>query len=695
MKKEKILIVDDSEMNRSILADMLVDEFDTEEAENGAVAVDMLKKRAEEYSLILLDIVMPELDGFGVLEAMNSNNWIESLPVIMISAETQSSQIERAYNLGASDFIMRPFDASIVHRRVVNTVLLYAKQKKLINIIDEQVYEKEQNSNLMVDILSHIVEFRNGESGLHIRHVRAFTDFLLRCLNKKTGNYNLTDSEIGVISMASALHDIGKISIDEHILNKPGKLTDEEYAVMKRHSLIGATMLEGLEGQNDNPLVKTAYEICRWHHERYDGRGYPDGLKGDDIPISAQIVALADVYDALTSERVYKKPIPHEEAVKMIAEGKCGAFNPLLIECLTENADKIRSAVNADVAKKQMRATVKNFADAVLHSKSQGASERTLRLLDYERMKYNFFAAMTQEVQFEYVAATDTITFSPYGAQRLGIEENLILSKNKDKLDNLLGADWLEKLSKKFMETTPENPEFKGDCKVKIGGDTKWYTVIIRTIWSDDAPPAIEGAIGKMIDMTESHTKIGELTEKALHDPLTGLWNRSGSREQIESRIRNFPANKYAIAVFDIDFFKNANDTYGHLFGDRVLKEVSSRVLHSTRAYDICARIGGDEFLIFLEYKTDIQPIVARIFSQLNGKIENFDLHVSMGAVEMTDEKQTYDELFHKADLALYYSKQSGRNQYNIYNGSMEDVLLDSDISEILTPVESKEEDKE
>lgn len=692
MKKEKILIVDDSEMNRSILTDMLIDEFDTDEAENGAIAVDILNRRAEEYSLILLDIVMPELDGFGVLEAMNANNLIESLPVIMISAETQSSQIERAYNLGASDFIMRPFDASIVHRRVVNTVLLYAKQKKLINIIDDQIYEREQYNNLMVDILSHIVEFRNGESGLHIRHVRLFTDFLLRCLVKKTDKYNLTESEIGVISMASALHDIGKISIDEHILNKPGKLTDEEYEVMKSHSLIGATMLKGLEW-HDNPLVKTAYEICRWHHERYDGRGYPDGIKGDDIPISAQIVALADVYDALTSERVYKKPISHGEAVRMIADGKCGAFNPLLIECILENADKIRNAISADAAEKQTRVNVKNFADAVLHSKSRSVSERTLRLLDYERMKYNFFAALSQEIQFEYIASTDTITFSSYGAQRLGLDENLILSRDKYKLDNLLGADWLEKLSQSFRGTTPENPEFKGDCRVNIGGETKWYVVIIRAIWNDDLPQKIEGAIGKMIDMTETHAKIDELTEKALHDPLTGLWNRSGSRKQIENRIRNFPANKYAIAVFDIDFFKNANDTYGHLFGDKVLKEVSSRALHSTRAYDICARIGGDEFLIFLEYKTDIVPIIARIFSQLNGKIENFDLHISMGAVEMSDENQTYDELFHKADLALYYSKQSGRNQYNIYNDSMEDVLLDSDISEILTPVDSNQDE--
>lgn len=690
--KEKILIVDDSEMNRSILVDMLSDEFDADEAENGVEAVSILSKHSDRYSVILLDIVMPEMDGFGVLEAMNERGWIESLPVIMISAETKASQIERAYNLGASDFIMRPFDASIVHRRVVNTVLLYAKQKKLINIIENQIYEKEQNSNMMVDILSHIVEFRNGESGLHIRNVRALTDFLLTRLCAESDKYNLSENDIAVITMASALHDIGKISIDEHILNKPGKLTDEEFEIMKRHSLIGAKMLENLPDNNkENSLVNRAYEICRWHHERYDGKGYPDGLKGDEIPISAQIVALADVYDALTSERVYKKPIPHEEAIKMIADGKCGAFNSELIRCLIANADKIRNALSDDVTEKQARVKIRSFAEAVLHSKTGGVSERTLRLLDYERMKYNFFAAMTQEIQFEYVVSTDTLTLSSFGAKKLGLEEKIRLKDNIDKLNEIFGNDWLEKIKEQVAATTPEKPEFKNERRIKLNGENKWVIVIIRSIWSDDVPPKTEGVIGKIVDMTESHTKIGELVEKALHDPLTGLWNRAGASEQIEKRILSYPAHRYAILLFDVDYFKNANDTYGHLFGDKVLKGISDRMMHSTRMSDICARIGGDEFLIFLEYDTDVKPIVDRIFGKLKGKIDNFDLTVSMGVVEMNNENQTYEELFHKADTALYYSKQSGRAQYNIYDDSMGDVLLESDISEILNPASEAE----
>ena len=281
----RILVADDSEMNRAILEEMLGGEYDILQAENGVEAVEMIRLHETELSLVLLDIVMPVMDGFGVLDEMNRTRWIEEIPVIMISAETNPDNIERAYELGVTDFISRPFDALIVHRRVVNTILLYAKQKKLINLVTDQIYEKEQSSSLMIDILSHIVEFRNGESGLHVRHVNLLTAMFLRHLTQHTEEYRFSRTEISLIATASALHDIGKIAIDEKILNKPGRLTTEEFEIMKTHSAIGAQMLRDLPIHQEEPLVKVAYEICRWHHERYDGRGYPDGLKGDEIPI--------------------------------------------------------------------------------------------------------------------------------------------------------------------------------------------------------------------------------------------------------------------------------------------------------------------------------------------------------------------------------------------------------------------------
>ena len=351
--KETILIVDDSALNRMVLIEILGKEnYTFLEAENGQQAVELLDCHPE-VDLLLLDITMPEIDGFGVLETMNQYHWIEETPVIMISAEDAYSFIERAYDLGASDYITRPFDARVVCRRVSNTLMLYAKQKRLVQMVAEQVYEKEKVSNTMISILSHIVEFRNNESGLHVVHIRTITELLLRRLRKKTDRYPLTEADISLISTASALHDIGKINIPEQILNKPGRLTKEEFEIVKTHSAVGEHILRQIPFNQNEPLVKIAREICRWHHERWDGRGYPDGLKGDEIPISAQVVSLADVYDALTSERCYKAAFDHETALNMIVNGECGAFNPLLLECLMDGADQIKQAMQETEEEKQ------------------------------------------------------------------------------------------------------------------------------------------------------------------------------------------------------------------------------------------------------------------------------------------------------------------------------------------------------
>ena len=351
--QETILIVDDSALNRMVLIEILGKEnYTFLEAENGQQAVELLDCHPE-VDLLLLDITMPEIDGFGVLETMNQYHWIEETPVIMISAEDAYSFIERAYDLGASDYITRPFDARVVCRRVSNTLMLYAKQKRLVQMVAEQVYEKEKVSNTMISILSHIVEFRNNESGLHVVHIRTITELLLRRLRKKTDRYPLTEADISLISTASALHDIGKINIPEQILNKPGRLTKEEFEIVKTHSAVGEHMLRQIPFNQNEPLVKIAREICRWHHERWDGRGYPDGLKGDEIPISAQVVSLADVYDALTSERCYKAAFDHETALNMIVNGECGAFNPLLLECLMDGADQIKQAMQETEEEKQ------------------------------------------------------------------------------------------------------------------------------------------------------------------------------------------------------------------------------------------------------------------------------------------------------------------------------------------------------
>ena len=343
--RQNILIVDDSEMNRAILSEILGGDYNILEAANGKECLAMLDQYDTGIALILLDIVMPVMDGFEVLAAMNRNHWIEDIPVIMISSEDSDPVVRHAYEMGVSDYVSRPFDAGIVYRRVFNTIKLYAKQRRLISLVTSQTREKEKNIQMMVSILSEIVEFRNGESGAHVQHIGTLTQRLLERLTQKTDKYILPPEKQELIVLASALHDIGKIAIDDKILNKPGRLTPEEFNQIKKHTTIGAEMLDELGCYRNEELVRTAYEICRWHHERWDGRGYPDGLSGDHIPISAQVVSMADVYDALISKRVYKAAIDPDEAVQMILRGECGAFNPLLLECLVEIQDVLKAEV--------------------------------------------------------------------------------------------------------------------------------------------------------------------------------------------------------------------------------------------------------------------------------------------------------------------------------------------------------------
>lgn len=493
---QKILIVDDSEMNREILSEMLDAEYEIIEAENGEQAVALLQRNRAEISLVLLDVMMPVMDGYEVLRMMNANHWINDVPVIIISAERSTAFVDRAYELGVTDFISRPFDARIVRRRVDNTILLYAKQKKLEGLVTEQIYQKEKTSRLMVAILSHIVEFRNGESGLHVLHVQNYTEIMLRHLMQITDQYGISGDDAALISNASALHDIGKISIPDEILNKPGRLTKEEFEIMKTHSAVGASMLEELPLYLDEPLVKFAYEICRWHHERYNGGGYPDGLKGDEIPISAQIVSLVDVYDALTSDRVYKKALPHEKAVEMIMSGECGAFNPLLLQCFEEAAEEIRSEARSSVTVRSDEREIKLIADEMLRHELS-SSQRTLNLFRHERMKNSFFSDVSDEFFFEYTVTLSTLSFSAGGAERLGVARYVMEPFRDGVLLSVIGEKDLEALCRAIRGTKPHEPAIEYHCQVRYTTGTRPVKIIGKPVWSEEDPPQFLGAVGK------------------------------------------------------------------------------------------------------------------------------------------------------------------------------------------------------
>ena len=548
MEKQKILIVDDSEMNRSLLADILEEQYDVVEAENGVEAISLLSRQRADFSLLLLDIMMPEMDGFEVLAYINKYHWNDTFAVIMISADDSPANIKRAYDLGAFDYISRPFDSTIVQRRISNTMFLYARQQRLEKIIAEQFHEQEKNNKLMISILSHIVEFRNGESGLHILHVNTITKYLLKQFVWRTEQYPLSKADISLISTASALHDIGKIAISDTILNKPGRLTEEEFEVMKTHSMVGANMLLDLPvEQQEAPLVKVASEICRWHHERYDGNGYPDGLKGDEIPIAAQVVALADVYDALTSERCYKKAYSHKEALNMILEGQCGAFNPTLLLCLQEIADTLESELT-DNSPEQETKNIQDIRNKIDYD----------RLFSYE--KYTFLSRKQRHLQLLYIDSLTSVYNRRYYDEHFQGSDNIqamvvIDVDNFKHINDNYGHDVGDIVLQNIAQTVLSCVR-KTDAVIRYGGDE--FVIIFFSIPANIFEKKLE-RIRYSVDslIIDGHT---ELHMTVSIGGVYGTGTAKGLFKAADSMMYQSKNTKNKVTIFYLDENKDIAD---------------------------------------------------------------------------------------------------------------------------------------
>ena len=479
--KETILITDDSPLNRQLLADILGDRYEYLYAENGVRALEVLSRRFD-VDLLLLDINMPRLDGFGVLEALSRR--CAELPVVVISAEGDDSFIQRAYDLGVTDYLTRPFNTTVVRRRVSNILAVYARQKHLVRLAEEQVLQREQTNSALISILSHVLESKNRESGAHILHVRTITDLLLRQLLAITDRYPLTLADVSRISTLSALHDIGKIGIPDEILNKPGRLTPEEFGVIKRHPVIGDELLRDMPVNQDGPLMRTAHEICRWHHERWDGRGYPDGLKGDDIPISAQVVALADVYDALTSDRCYKAAYSHETAVAMILNGECGAFNPLLLDCLSAAADRLRSASDRAPTLFDYQQE-SHWLTAEMLGEDPAADSPAWQQLPVEQAKTDFFTQQCGGIQFVYDRWMGLVTYTDWTAPEGPRHWSFPIS---DKMHaSPMDPDDQSRLHWRIRDASPQRPDLTMNAHLTVNGETRPFRLHARVIWPADS----------------------------------------------------------------------------------------------------------------------------------------------------------------------------------------------------------------
>lgn len=779
--KQKILIVDDSEINRAMLKEILGEGYEYLEAENGLRAIEILRRRTD-IALVLLDLIMPEMDGFDVLRVMQCYAWQEEIPVIVISAAEDTRSVERAYDMGVADYIHRPFERVMVLRRVKNALMLYAKQKRLTRLVTDQVYEKEHNGVLMISILSHVVEFRNSESGQHVLHIRTLTDLLLHQLVQKTDRYQLDESDISLISTASALHDIGKIMIPEEILNKPGRLTEEEYATIKTHTTEGARILKGLAIGQDEPLVKVAHAICRWHHERWDGGGYPDRLKGDEIPIAAQVVALADVYDALTSERCYKQAYSHEKAVDMILHGECGSFNPLLMECLKESSELLRTELQRSEYDRGFRHETRRLSEEILHREALPREDRAQRLLDLERERTAFYAEQRGGIQFDYDILSGSVTVVNRYEDPVNRTQKLDFDKGMG-LTFLSGKD-RRKLLDAIADATPEEPDAAFPVLIAVDQEYRLHRLVMHTMWSRAGVRHCVSVVGQI---TDDHARLQELMlgdvnsdqPEALLERLKGIfdivrlvdpestkvlslgkdgrltempgtchmvWNKSGrcencisskalarkeslnkiefkddqayfvmakyvevggrgcvlemvsklsdgrwldmgGRRMLLDRGSNFDRSAFVdsltgaysrqyfecflaeseqvegVVMIDVDHFKEVNDRFGHLVGDKALQSVAQSILSNLRQTDVLVRYGGDEFLLLVPHIRPGEHVIQRVReAAASARVEGYpelELSASVGGVCGV---HPLTEAIRQADAKMYQNKAERKN---------------------------------
>lgn len=507
-EKKTILIADDSELNRALLTEILGDKYNYFYAEDGERVLELLTGNLK-ADILLLDMNMPQKNGMDVLKVMNEHRWIDNLPVVIISAENDVAYIQNACKLGATDYIVRPFNAFMIQHRVQNTLMLYSQNKRLVQMVENQILQREKINNMLIHIFSHVVEQMNHESGDHTLHVQITTNLLLNQLVKHTNKYQLSETDIAMISSISALHDIGKITIPETILNKPGRLTWEEFEIMKTHTINGDALLNDIALDQNEKFMVFAHQICRHHHERYDGNGYPDGLKGDAIPISAQIVALADVYDALTSDRCYKSAVSHEEAVAMILRGECGVFSDLLLQCFKEISADLLLNFKLNIKDYNYINNAYSLTTEALNDENLLISDRFSNFAKSECIKKDFFASQNVGIQFEYDAIIRKVLYIHYYNEA---GKKTILSSYATCLLN--DNDW-DILKKKTAELTQENPIITMQVNIPINGNMRWHKLTVQGLWIPNRA-SYAYLIGQFTDIHDSVLK--NIKDLFIHD---------------------------------------------------------------------------------------------------------------------------------------------------------------------------------
>lgn len=701
-QKNKILIVDDIELNRAILCELFASDYQILEAENGEQAIEVMEQHQAEVAVVLMDIVMPVMDGLKAIEIMNQKHLLDRVPTFLITADSSNESVSKGFSLGVADVILKPFNLANICQRVNNMIELYEYRYKLEDLVSEQTKEiEESNAKLrdfnvsMVDTLGAIIEFRDRDSGEHVRRIRLLTKVIASELGRQYEEFKMSEADIEDMSMAAVLHDIGKIAIPDYILNKPGKLSLDECAIMKEHNLYGCNILESIASLKvDSKKYKFYYDSCRSHHEKWDGSGYPDGLIGNEIPLCAQIVALADCYDALTSQRCYKDAYTHEKAVEMIINGECGLLNPKLVKCFEILAPSLQELLKSEKSVKQLtshyitapKLPKKQLVDSELEMQNRVAS-----LLEFENRKRHLLFAMSEDIFFDYDIARDVISFSENYAKVFG--DAVVIGDARNYLaqkTHISSIDY-DALFKAKQELTAIEPSCMREIVIidKNGKDC-WYRLYLHSVWDLDDSTKLLSLVGRLISVSDMTREISLWKKQAETDSLTKLGNRAYGERRVQEMLYDENVVNAIVMMIDIDNFKLINDRYGHLVGDEVLSDIGKELNRQFRLNDIVCRIGGDEFLVIMSNVKSEKLLMIKA-SDLNESLKqislkheiNVPISLSVGAVFYPEDGTDRDKLFDKVDKALYEAKKLGKNRCVVYHKKLESAPFFSQLTAI------------
>ncbi len=691
LERDIVLLVDDQAKDRTQLRQLLSPSYEIVEAADGNEGIQMMETYCLQLAAVLLDVDMPGLDGFEVLQIARQKGWLRSVPVFLIAEDRAEEALERGYELGAMDILTKPFWPQVVRRRVDSMVELFRHRYELEQAVQEQTARiREQDARIrktnksIMEILSAAIGFRNMDSEVHVRRMRQITRMLLTDVMEHHPEYHLTEEQVERIADLSILHDIGKIGIPDVILNKSGRLTEDEYECMKAHAIYGGELVERMDFQTGEEGRWYCYEICRHHHERWDGSGYPDGLKGEEIPIWVQAVSVADAYEALVSHRVYKEAYTAEEAVQMILYGECGSFNPKILESLQRVSPRLVQEVAGEAEREHLEKELDGQEPVKAIPKPpelSNATEEGKLLFDLEQEKYRIIAELSEDMIFTYNVLFDSMEFSEKFCKVFQVPAYVNDYSKRPMPERTFYPEEYEELCRKRQTLTWAVPEMEMDLRLPLpDGGHPWFHLVLHILSDRNDRTRELGYVGKLTNINRIKKEATEWQKRANTDVLTQLYNRAGAHilfEELRQESCQTPLD-LTVAFMDIDRFKTLNDTLGHEAGDQILAAFGRSVRHLFRPDDIVSRFGGDEFLVVMKGMGD-RTFARNKLSQLchqTVQISSVDkpleISSSIGVAFFPRDGKEFDDLLRKADKALYASKHAGRGCLSFY-GDLEE----------------------